>query len=293
MSMLRLTIIVFVAMVSVASFGGLLKDAKIVRSTQSGPTRSEKDGSTPENVQSNRGPIIIPRQAQPAETRGDGSTVVPANDSDRAASPVVTGGSPGVSSGRGSVGGGDYTGGTVGGGDDTRGTVGGGDHTGGTAGGGDYTGGTVGGGDHTGSTVGGGFEPDPSPPRPPLLNITFFLGSIALLSIAMYCSTYAARLNTGSGLGKWAPMSSLAIVLLGGFLQCPVSRILLTTFAPVLLVASLPPAAIGFVTLAQFTAIPSEGSLRARASLTQLVALLNFAASIATLVTFFRRGGAS
>lgn len=148
------------------------------------------------------------------------------------------------------------------------------------------------GGDNTGLTA-----PTPSggaAGRPPseLPKITVFLVSVALLILSLYLSSDAVRLQRELnvvGAGKSWSYGSVVIVLgLGFVLQLPVINTALWEFAPVLLVASITPAAIGFINFAQLTVLADARTVALRATISQFVAFINFAASIATLILFFR-----
>ena len=123
---------------------------------------------------------------------------------------------------------------------------------------------------------------------------TLFLISVALLSLGLYLGTHGgllqdraqwhSRLTIG-----WSWVTTAVVIILGFLLRAPVLLTPLVDFAPVLLVASVTPAAIGFVTFAQIAALSTDDKTAAvRATVSQAVAFINIVASVATLLSFFK-----
>jgi hypothetical protein len=123
---------------------------------------------------------------------------------------------------------------------------------------------------------------------------TIFLVSVALLSLGLYMGTQGGILQ-GPDHGNWrltvgwSWITTIIVVGIGFLLRAPVLLTPLVDFAPVLLVASVTPAAIGFVTFAQVAALSgADKAASVRATVSQAVAFINIVASVATLLTFFK-----
>lgn len=157
--------------------------------------------------------------------------------------------------------------------------------------------------DKSGTGIGGNTGGESVPSREPSLQAsastlrsdglrgtTIFLVSVALLLVALYLAGEAGRLDASdAGRAKrWATGSAMIVLLIGAIMRLPILTTPIVEFAPVLLVASLPPTAIGFISFRQIAALQETTPTRTRATVAQFVACLNFAASVATLLTFFR-----